>query len=240
MFANELITGDALLYRGGRSLLSRAIRWGTDSNYSHALKYLGTKTEILCFLSGIIKDAFLKGDEDMRKAYISLYEELSEILGDQFVIESDFSVRKWILSLFGLAPGYVDGVRVHALSEVRERAGSHDVYRVRPGSGYGVNARDFIAACLKYAAMRPKYDFAGLIWQAVIAAKFKFLRAAPSGLSFDNRRKFWCTEFAHTVDREAGAPSDGLDPVETTPKNYAQRGSWEFVGNLPYRISGEF
>lgn len=235
MHPKDLAIGDALLYREGKSIISRLIRWGTNSPYSHALKYLGRKTDILAFLSKETRNS--ESDDTRHKAYIDLFYEISAIEGEQLVIESDFSLRGWVLSAFGLTPSYRDGVTIRGLSEAMMRSGSHDVFRIRSGQGFGINQEEFTRACLKYAAMRPAYDFAGLLWQAVLAAKFKFLESGPAGLTFQNRKKFWCTEFAHTVDIEARAPADELDPVETNPESYARRKSWEILGNLPYRIS---
>ena len=41
ILVRNLRVGDLLLYRDGKSLLSRLIRWGTNSPYSHAILYIG-------------------------------------------------------------------------------------------------------------------------------------------------------------------------------------------------------
>ena len=119
----NLQVGDILFYRDGKSLLSRIIRWGTNSLYSHVLMYIGNGK----------------------------------------CIESDFSMRKAFFD-----KNYRSGVRILSLNEVRQRKGSHDVFRsFLYFSSLKKNA--FFMAKMKY-----EYDFIGLLWRAIVAGKFKF------------------------------------------------------------------
>lgn len=177
----DLRVGDLLLYRDGKSWLARLIRWGTDSDYSHALLYLGHG---LC-------------------------------------IESDFSLRKYFLE-----EDYRSGVRLVPLRVVRERGGSHDVFR-------SLQKLKNIRKVAKIYVLRGfKYDFLGLLWQAVVAAKIKFF-ARQTHLIAHEKNKYYCSELCREIHEKCGAfVFDGLLPAETTPATESVRPDLKFIGNL--------
>lgn len=151
----------------------------------------------------------------------SPYSHVVVYLGGGWCVESDFSFWQWLLN-----PSYQDGVRIIPLAKIRRRRGSHDVFRSR----FRLGSLRKQALIMAHAGFR--YDFFGLLWQAVVAFRWKFL-ARHTGVTVNHKTKYYCSELARMLFIKAGARfADDVLPEETTPASEALRPDLRFIGNL--------
>lgn len=214
---SELQTGDTLAYKEGNSLLSRLIQWGTNSQYSHVLKYLGTKEEVLSQLDSYHKAGCKQASNLMIK--------IKGNGAQHWIIESDFTTSKTFSYILGKERS---GVLIKTLEELNNRSGYHDVYRIKNN----FNKTLFIQSSIEMFLENYKYDFLGLVWQAILAAKFKFLSFKPFGWTLHNAHKMYCSEMNHWLDILVGLGKENMLPSETNPENYVRKSSQEYIGEL--------
>ena len=96
---NQLMTGDTLAYRGGSSIVSKLIRFGSDSEYSHVLSYVGKVYEVLSVVNDIISGCIC--DSDMTSKLKKIRKDIEgRNTNDSVFIESDFSSSKLFKKYF--------------------------------------------------------------------------------------------------------------------------------------------
>jgi hypothetical protein len=161
----------------------------------------------------------------------SPYSHVLMYLGKDQFIESNFSFWPWVKSWLRLGNGYHDGVRIIDLQELRRRKGDHDVFQT---SYFQTQERqeELITIANKMILKRPRYDLLGLLWQAVVAARLKFLRRKTNWEVHD-RTKYYCSELTRHLELKAGLSNpDNLAPENTTPQTEAAREDTKFVGTI--------